>query len=165
MQIRAATTDDLDDMWQLFRAVIATGDALPFPEDFDLDTFRSHWFGAHRAHVATLEGEGLVGMYKMGANYPGPGSHVASATYLVRPDVQGQGIGRALVEDSLARAQAEGFLSMQFNFVVGTNTAALALYAKLGFAIVGTLPRAFRHRELGLVDAHVMSRTLTAHSA
>ena len=31
---------------------------------------------------------------------------------------------------------------------------------KLGFAIVGTLPKAFRHRELGYVDAYVMYRFL-----
>jgi len=29
------------------------------------------------------------------------------------------------------------------------------LYRKLGFAIVGTLPKAFRHQQLGLVDAYV----------
>jgi RimJ/RimL family protein N-acetyltransferase len=37
---------------------------------------------------------------------------------------------------------------MQFNFVVSTNTAAVALWQKLGFAIVGTLPKAFRHQRL-----------------
>lgn len=28
------------------------------------------------------------------------------------------------------------------------------LYRKLGFAIVGTLPKAFRHQQLGLLDAY-----------
>ena len=49
---------------------------------------------------------------------------------------------------------------MQFNFVVSTNTAAVALWQKLGFAIVGTLPKAFRHQSLGYVDAYVMHRFL-----
>lgn len=30
MQIRTATPTDLDAMWELLRAVIAAGDALPF---------------------------------------------------------------------------------------------------------------------------------------
>ena len=47
---------------------------------------------------------------------------------------------------------------MQFNFVVSTNEPAVALWKQLGFAIVGTLPGAFRHREKGLVDAYVMFR-------
>ena len=49
---------------------------------------------------------------------------------------------------------------MQFNFVVSTNTAAVALWQSLGFAIVGTLPGAFRHQEFGFVDAYVMFRSL-----
>lgn len=164
MQIRPAISGDLDAMWRIFQEVIAAGDALPFSADFDVDTFRSHWFGSHRAYVAT-GGDGIVGMYKMGANYPGPGAHVASATYVVSPHAQGRGIGRALVEHSLARAQEEGFLSIQFNFVVSTNAPAVELYKKLGFAVVGTLPRAFRHKTLGLVDAYVMSRFLLAQDA
>jgi ribosomal protein S18 acetylase RimI-like enzyme len=67
-------------------------------------------------------------MYKLGANYQDLGSHVASATYVVSPTARGQGIGRALVEDSLARAREAGYLAMQFNDVVSTNTVAVRLY-------------------------------------
>jgi ribosomal protein S18 acetylase RimI-like enzyme len=49
---------------------------------------------------------------------------------------------------------------MQFNFVVSTNHSAIALWESLGFAIVGTLPLAFRHRERGFVDVYVMFRSL-----
>ena len=146
-------------MWEIFRAVIATGDALPFSASFDRDTFRDHWFGHHAAYVA-VDGESIVGLYKMGPNYPDLGAHVASATYVVSPAAQGQGIGRALVNNSLELARSEGFLAMQFNYVVSTNRAAVALYARLGFDIVGTLPLAFRHAQQGLVDAYIMFRRL-----
>jgi ribosomal protein S18 acetylase RimI-like enzyme len=66
---------------------------------------------------------------------------VASATYVVDAATRA-GVGRALVEHSLERARAEGFLAMQFNYVVSTNGPAVALYRKLGFAVVGTLPEA-----------------------
>lgn len=92
-------------------------------------------------------------------------THVASATYVVSPAAQGKGIGRALVEHSIAKAQSDGFMAMQFNYVVATNSPAVELYKKLGFAIVGTLPKAFRHRRLGLVDAYVMFRFLKAQDA
>ena len=49
---------------------------------------------------------------------------------------------------------------MQFNFVVSTNTPAVKLWQQLGFEIIGTLPKAFQHAELGLVDAYVMYRFL-----
>lgn len=159
LTIRAATPDDEDVMWRLFHAVLARGDAFPFDATFDRETFRAHWFGAQRACVAD-SGRGIAGMYKAGANYPDRGAHIASATYAVDPCRQGQGVGRALVEHSLAWAKAEGFLAMQFNFVVSTNQAAIALYTRLGFTIVGTLPQAFRHAQQGLVDAHVMFRRL-----
>ena len=60
----------------------------------------------------------------------------------------------------LAEARRAGFLAMQFNMVVSTNTRAVGLWKRLGFAIVGTLPKAFRHQRLGLVDAYVMYRFL-----
>lgn len=159
MHIRLATTADFDAMWSLFQSVIATADALPFAEGFDVEAFRTQWFTTQTSYVA-VDGAGVVGMYKMGANYPDLGAHVASATYAVAPAAQGRGIGRALVEHSLAQARSAGFLAMQFNYVVSTNAPAVALYRKLGFEIVGTLPKAFRHRERGLVDAYVMHRFL-----
>jgi ribosomal protein S18 acetylase RimI-like enzyme len=50
---------------------------------------------------------------------------------------------------------------MQFNCVVGTNTRAVALWQRLGFAVVGVLPQAFAHPSLGFVDALVMFRPLS----
>ncbi|MEH6436468.1 GNAT family N-acetyltransferase [Massilia sp. DD77] len=147
-----------DAMAALFREVCRAGDALPFTEDTPDSLFDAMWLGAGvQAHVVLLEGE-IVGMYKLNANLPGRASHVGSATYLVRPDVQGRGIGGAMLRESLRQAGAAGFRSMQFNFVVSTNRPAVALYEKHGFRIAGTLPEAFLHRELGYVDAYVMSR-------
>lgn len=159
VDIRRATPGDFDAMWDVFRSVIAGGDALPFAQGFDRETFRVHWFASQPAYVAVAD-EAIVGMYKMGANHPDLGSHVASATYVVSPAAQGRGIGRALVEHSLTRAEDEGFMAMQFNYVVSTNAPAVELYRKLGFAVVGTLPKAFRHARLGFVDAYVMFRFL-----
>ena len=79
---------------------------------------------------------------------------------MVSAGASGKGIGRAMCEHSLKEAREAGFKAMQFNMVVSTNEAAIALWKNLGFAIVGTLPKAFRHKRLGLVDAYVMHRFL-----
>jgi ribosomal protein S18 acetylase RimI-like enzyme len=79
---------------------------------------------------------------------------------MVDPKRQGHGVGRAMGLHCLDAARRDGYLAMQFNFVVSTNTAAVKLRQQLGFQIVGTLPKAFRHAELGLVDAYVMYRFL-----
>lgn len=159
MLIRTATELDLEVMWRIHQSVIATGDTLPFASSFDRDKFHDHWFGPHTSFVAAMSSE-VLAMYKVGANHPDLGSHIASATYVVSPAYQGRGIGRALVTHSIAYARQRGFLGLQFNYVVSTNAAAVGLYKKLGFSIVGTLPQAFRHQQLGLVDVYVMHRHL-----
>jgi ribosomal protein S18 acetylase RimI-like enzyme len=65
-----------------------------------------------------------------------------------------------MCEHSLVAARAAGFRAMQFNFVVGTNEAAVRLWQRHGSETVGRLPKAFRHATLGEVDALVMHRFL-----
>jgi ribosomal protein S18 acetylase RimI-like enzyme len=160
MRICKASEADFDAMWAIFQTVVATGDTLPFSSATSDEFFRAQWLGDSGKSFVALLGTTLCGMYKFGPNLPGLGSHVASATYLVGPEWQGRGIGRAMVEHSLVQAEQAGFAAMQFNYVVATNKTAIRLYEKLRFSIVGTLPNAFRHQQLGLVDAHVMHRFL-----
>jgi ribosomal protein S18 acetylase RimI-like enzyme len=49
---------------------------------------------------------------------------------------------------------------MLFNCVVSTNERAVSLWLRLGFEIVGTVPGAFEHPDLGYVDTFVMHRSL-----
>lgn len=109
MEIRVARQSDFEAMWAIFKAAIATGDTLPFAETFEAETFRGHWFESQTPYVAVQDGR-IVGLYKIGANFPDLGAHVASATYVVDPLAQGRGVGRGLVEHSLARARSDGFL-------------------------------------------------------
>ena len=67
-----------------------------------------------------------------------------------------------MCEHSQQEAIERGFLSMQYNFVVATNEGAVRLWKKHGFQVVGTLPRAFRHSQLGFVDTLVMFKELTS---
>jgi hypothetical protein len=50
----------------------------------------------------------------------------------------------------------QGYLGIQFNAVVETNTGAVRLWQELGFEIVGTVPGAFDSRTHGHVGLHVM---------
>jgi hypothetical protein len=49
---------------------------------------------------------------------------------------------------------------MQFNFVVSTNSRAVANWRDFGFKAVGVLPAAFNHPTEGYVDALVMHKHL-----
>jgi L-amino acid N-acyltransferase YncA len=160
MTIRPAVPADFEGMWPIFRAVVATGTTYVFSPDTPREEAMAYWFGPGvNSYVAEEEGR-VVGMYKLVENMRDLGSHVANASFMVDPASEGKGIGRSMGRHCLRQARRAGFVAMQFNFVVSTNTAAVELWKKLGFQIVGTLPRVFRHRELGQVDAYVMHRFL-----
>ena len=165
MEIRRAAESDFEAMWPVFRDVIASGDTYVFSPDTPRDDAFAYWFGPGVvSYVAEAEGR-IVGMYKIVQNHRDLGSHIANASFMVAPSYSGRGVGRHMGRHALGEARQAGFLGMQFNFVVSTNAAAVALWQSLGFAIVGTLPKVFRHAALGYVDAYVMYRPLDADDA
>jgi ribosomal protein S18 acetylase RimI-like enzyme len=79
---------------------------------------------------------------------------------MVASSARGQGIARQMCEHSIQVARKAGFKAMQFSFVVASNQSAIRLWEKCGFKIVGRIPSAFQHKDLGLVDALIMHRFL-----
>ena len=154
------TADDLDSLWTTFREVIEDGGSYVQDESSTREQFAEYWLGRSGEQWIVRSGANLAGAYTLRANHIGRGSHVATASYLVARWIRKQGIGRRIGEHSVERARALGFRAIQFNLVVSTNAAAVSLWRELGFSIVGTLPGAFRHRDRGFVDAHVMFREL-----
>jgi len=160
MTIRPADTADWPQMFTIFQAIVATGTAYVFAADTASDDARAYLLGPGIASWVSEDEVRIVGTYKLIANRRDRGSHMANASFMVDPQCHGRKIGETLGRHCLREARRAGYLAMQFNYVVSTNTAAVALWRKLGFAIVGTIPKGFRHRELGLVDVHVMHRLL-----
>jgi len=156
--VRDYTDADWPAVWAVVEQVVRAGDTFPYPVDLDEATARAIWLdnGPGGRVTVAVAGDELLGTAKMGRNRPGPGSHVATASYMVTDAARGRGVGRALVEDSLAWARESGFAAMQFNAVVETNRGAVRLYESLGFTIVGTVPRAHEMPDGARVGAHVM---------
>ena len=160
IEIRQATNTDHDKVWEIFHEVVARGDAYAFDPKILRDEALAIWFAPkNHCYVAERGGE-IVGSYFLKANAPALGAHVANAGFMVLSAARSAGIGRIMAEHCLSEARRLGFRSMQFNFVISTNEAALRLWKQLGFKIVGTLPGAFRHPERGYVDVYVMFRSL-----
>jgi ribosomal protein S18 acetylase RimI-like enzyme len=161
IQVRSASDQDFDRIWEMLQLVIAAGDSFAYDSSFTKEQARAGWMSAPGNHVfVAVVDSAVVGSYRFRANQVGRGSHVANASYMVDPNTRARGVGTALGEHSLAEAKRLGFLAMQFNLVVSTNERAVALWKKIGFKIIGTIPKAFRHEKLGLVDAYVMHRFL-----
>ena len=119
------------------------------------------WVEQSQAVMVAVDVAGaLLGTYYLRPNSLALGAHVANAGYVVAEHCRRQGIGSRLCQHSLQAAKRLGFRSMQFNLVVGTNTAGIVCWQRNGFQVVGTLAGAFRHRQLGYVDALVMVQDL-----
>ena len=160
IEIKPAKDADRPFVWRIIKAVIAGGDTYVFDPDTPEDEMLAYWFSPEKYnYVARLNCE-VAGIFWLRANQPGLGSHVANAAYMVSPDAKGKGVGKQMAEFSLEEARRLGFDAMQFNFVVKSNEAAVKLWEKIGFQIVGEVPEAFRHSENGLTGAYIMYRKL-----
>lgn len=161
MDLRPARDDDWPAVWPFFAETVAAGETYAFPEDLDVETARPWWMEAPPGQTFVAVEDGVVvGSAKAGPNRPGRGAHVATASFMVSPAARGRGVGRALGEHVLGWAREQGYRSMQFNAVVETNIAAVALWRSLRFTVIGTVPEAFDSRAHGLVGLHVMHRPL-----
>ncbi len=160
VELRQATSADAEALWSLFLPILTDGTTFAPDEQTGQARFLADWFGrGGEQWVAEADGR-VVGAYTVRPNQPGRGAHVATASYGVDASARGLGVGLRLGTHSLERARALGYAAIQFNFVVSTNTTALRLWKRLGFRVLATLPGAFRHRDLGAVDACVLWRDL-----
>jgi L-amino acid N-acyltransferase YncA len=161
VELRPLVDADWPQVFALFTGVVADGRTYAYPEGLTSDEARALWVERPPGTtVVAVEDGAVLGTAKAGPNRPGRGDHVATASFMVAPQARGRGVGRALGEHVLAWCREQGFLSVQFNAVVETNAPAVALWRSLGFRVVGTVPRAFRHPDHGLVGLHVMVRDL-----
>jgi len=161
MEIRHANIQtDYDDIWKIFSVVISTGDTYAFDPSTPKENLRKLWFAENMDTFVAVDGGKIVGTYFIKPNQVDLGNHIANCGYMVSPNHQGRGIGRLLCEHSIKFGKEKGYLGIQFNIVVSTNETAVKLWQKCGFEIIGSTPKGFRHKTLGLVDTFIMFRSL-----
>jgi GNAT superfamily N-acetyltransferase len=162
LTIREARPEDWEAIWPFFRRIVAAGETYAYDREMSEAEGRQMWMigPPGRTVVAIDDAGGVAGTANMYANRGGPGSHVASASFMVDPDRAGQGVGRALGEHVIDWAREIGFRAIQFNAVVETNEAAVALWRSLGFEVLATVPEAFDHPRHGYVGLLIMHRFL-----
>jgi ribosomal protein S18 acetylase RimI-like enzyme len=160
LEIREIEASEFALVWPIFHAVVGAGDTYAYDPEMTFEQARELWTRPPARCFAAFQDGRVVGAYCLRPNQPGLGGHVANAGYMVAPDARGRGIASAMCVHSLEAARAAGFQAMQFNFVATSNAGAVRLWQRHGFAIVGRVPAAFRHRVLGPTDVLVMHRLL-----
>jgi RimJ/RimL family protein N-acetyltransferase len=163
LHFELADTGAWHEIWPIIREVVSTGDTYPYPPELGETEASTFWMHTDTDREATFiaRRDGVaVGTAYLKPNQVGLGDHVANAGWMIALSARGQGVGRRFGEFVMAEARRIGYHGMQFNAVVATNRAAIALWESLGFEIVGTVPDAFRHATRGLTPVHVMYRRL-----
>jgi L-amino acid N-acyltransferase YncA len=160
--IREARPEDWPGIWLILRQVGPAGETLTWDPGRTEEQARAGWMKAPpgRTVVATDDNGVVTGSAYTYPNHAGPGSHVANAGFVVDPARRGEGTGRAIGQYVIDQARSDGYLAMQFNAVVETNTSAVRLWRSLGFEILTTVPEAFLHPVHGYVGLHIMHRKL-----
>ena len=160
MHIRPANINDAPSIWRIIGPTIRDGETYALDPDMTEADALAYWLGNDRETFVAEENGEIIGTYYIRTNQAGGGKHICNCGYMTAAAAIGRGVARALCQHSLDYARQRGYRGMQFNFVVSTNTRAVALWKSFGFEIVGRLPQAFDHRRLGYVDALVMFRFL-----
>ena len=73
-------------MWPIVTSIARAGDTYTYPVDIAEDDARALWLPAPPWRTAVaVDGATIVGMARYGPNHPGPGDHVANASFMVDP--------------------------------------------------------------------------------
>ena len=160
MNIAPISRKDFELFWPTFKKIIEAQETYAFDPQMNIEQAYSLWCEIPLlTFIATIDGK-VAATYYIKPNAAGPGSHICNCGYMVSPEFRGQGIAKKLSKHSQQVALEQGFSAMQFNSVVSTNEAAIHLWKTLGFSVIGTIPDAYNHKKLGLVDAYIMYKSL-----
>ena len=148
MRIRAYQRADVPQMRAIWNEVVRAGDAFPQFDELADDAEAEAFFESQTRTAVAVDDDGRVlGLYILHPNNIGRCSHTANTSYAVDSAARGQGVGRALVQDSLDNLVPCGFRGLQFNAVVASNVRAIRLYESMGFDRIGVIPGGFLNGE------------------
>ena len=145
--VRKLEERDLGAAVRIWNQVVEEGAAFPQEECLTEEAGRAFFAGQSFTGVACGPDGMARGLYILHPNNVGRGGHIGNASYAVAAECRGQHIGEALVRHSMEKGRELGFCILQFNAVVASNAAALALYRKLGFVQLGVIPGGFRNKK------------------
>jgi phosphinothricin acetyltransferase len=161
MEVRLATLDDAEPIRQIYNLEVttstATFDLVPRSLE-DQRRWQAERAGARAVVVAELDGQ-VCGFASLSPwrDRPAYSTTVEDSVYVHR-EHQGEGVGRALLEELVRTATAHGFHACMAR-IVGGHQASIALHERCGFEVVGT------EREVGRkfgrwLDVVLMERLL-----
>jgi phosphinothricin acetyltransferase len=138
--IAAAVRADLPEILAIYNEVIRNSTAVYSEVEFTAERGDA-WFDAKAAHgfpfLVARDASGIVGFGTMGDFRAWPCyQFTVEHSVHVRVDRRGSGVGRALLEELIARAAALGKHVMVAG-IDADNAVSIGLHERLGFTVVG----------------------------
>jgi phosphinothricin acetyltransferase len=139
--VRELTKADWPAVGSIFEQGIRGGDAT-----FETEVPEwSEWDRAHSLRLVADAGGEVVGWAALSpvserCVYGG----VAEDSVYVADSAQGRGVGRALLEELVRRAESDGVWTIQAG-IFPENEGSIALHERCGFRVVGTRERIGKH--------------------
>ena len=128
--------------------------ALIYEEGLDIGTFEesvpswAQWDNTHlpEPRLVAREGDEILGWAALGpvSRRPCYAGVTENSLYVAR-SARGRGVGRALLEELVRRADEAGVWTIQAG-ILGGNDASVALHERCGFRVVGTRERIAQKR-------------------
>lgn len=156
--IRDATAADAEALTQIDVLLMRDGRGMVMTEDEVMPTEERRLRMEGRHTFVAEDGE-LLGYAELWRVPPSFCRHVGELAIGVRPDAQGRGLGRRLMESVLERAEAIGIERLQL-FMRSDNPRAYALYESLGFQTESVKRRFVKLPDGTYVDDLTMVRFL-----
>jgi len=152
---------DWPEIWTILKPTFWEGASYPCAINISEDDARQYWIDTPQRTIVARDQDGtIIGTFYIRPDQGGLGNHICNCGYVVSKNHRGKGIAVAMCLHSQNLAKNDGFSGMKFNLVVAVNKPAIRAWKKCGLEIIGTTPNAFRHKNLGFVDAHIMYRPL-----
>jgi len=150
VNIRDATPKDLADIWNIFRSVVKEKKWIPVLFIGEGEFERLSWFSHHKSTgsiilVAEMNGE-VAGHCLIEHDDWDAAAHVGNLGIMVAARHRGKGVGNALMLEAIRRAREKGFEKICLS-TFSDNLAAIRLYKKHGFEIIGVRKKQFKMRE------------------
>ncbi len=163
MLIRDATSSDMASIQAIYAHHVLHGTGTFEVEAPDATAMAQRYLAdtaAQGAWLVALDESGILAFahYKPFRDQAAYRSTVENSIY-VREDVRGQGVGRLLVAQLVATAEAAGFRQMIAMIGDSDNVGSIGMHASLGFQRVGVL-RAAGHKFGRWLDVVMMQKAL-----
>lgn len=148
VRVRDAMTDDMSGYRLCIDAVAQEGRWLARLRAAPLERYADFWASLREAkapQTVAVDGEVIVGWCDVIPDVLPARAHVGSLGMGLLASHRGQGLGRQLLTQTLARARDRGLERVELS-VLHDNAAAYALYERLGFVVEGRRVRDWKHQ-------------------